>query len=43
MRVCADLQFHPDKHPDMAAKAAAEVKFKAVKAAYEVLVQHATG
>ncbi len=36
------VQWHPDKHPDESAKAAAEVRFKEAKAAYEVLVQHAT-
>jgi hypothetical protein len=36
------LQWHPDKHPDASAKAVAEVKFKEAKAAYEVLVQHAS-
>jgi preprotein translocase subunit Sec63 len=40
--VLLTMQWHPDKHPDASAKAVAEVKFKEVKAAYEVLVQHAS-
>jgi DnaJ family protein B protein 4 len=37
----AAMQWHPDKHPEPAAKATAEAKFKLVKEAYESLVMRA--
>jgi DnaJ family protein B protein 4 len=37
----AAMQWHPDKHPEPAAKATAETKFKLVKEAYESLVVQA--
>lgn len=38
----AAMQWHPDKHPELAAKHQAESKFKQAKEAYESLLSSCT-